>query len=198
MNFLKSFLPADEREIIDNIQQGSHERKKGEERLFNRFHYLIKEGIHKYSLLEEEAFDIYSDTILVAIERIASGSFQARSSLKTWIYQIFHNKYVDLVRKKTTNKRSVDRTLAVSDLLYQISDESKTIIQQMVDKTNWELLKSRLAEIGDNCRKMLMFWAEGYSDKQIAAFLDYKTADVVKTSRLRCLDKLKQLYRSTQ
>ena len=195
MNFLKPSLSTDEREIIDCIQQGSNERKKGEERLFNRFHYLIKEGIHKHSLLEEEAFDLYSDTIIVAIEKIADGTFQERSSLKTWIYQIFHNKYVDLLRKKTTNKRSVHRTLDISDLLYELSDESKLIIQQMADKTNWDLLKQRLAAIGDNCRKMLMLWAEGYSDKQIAASLEYKTADVVKTSRLRCLDKLKQLYR---
>ena len=197
MNLFKPFLPTDEREIIDCIQQNGAERKRGEERLFNRYAYLIKEAIYKYSLLREEAFDLYSDTIISAIDKIADGSFQGRSSLKTWVYQIFHNKYVDLLRKKTTNKSSIHRTLSITDLLYQFSDHSKTIIQELVEKTDWEVLRQRLVQVGENCRQMLLLWADGYSDKEIALSMEYKTPDVVKTTRLRCLEKLRQLYHSS-
>ncbi|MFI5187427.1 MAG: RNA polymerase sigma factor [Chitinophagales bacterium] len=197
MNLFKPFLPPDERDIIDSIAQNGSERKKGEERLFNRYAYFIKEAIHKYSLSDEEAFDLYSDTIISAIEKIVNKSFQGRSSLKTWVYSIFHNKYVDLIRKKSTNKNSIHQTLSISDLLLEISDHSKTIIQELVEKTDWEVLRQRLTQVGDSCRQMLKLWADGYSDKEIAGLMEYKTADVVKTSRLRCLEKLKQLYRAT-
>lgn len=195
MSLSKPFLPIDEREIIDSIAQNGIDRKKGEERLFTRYAYFIKEAIYKYSLPEEEAFDLYSDTILAAIERISNGRFERRSSLKTWIYSIFHNKYVDLLRKKSTNKNSIHHTLSISDLLLQVSDQAKTVIQELVDKTDTDVLKKKLEQIGDGCRRMLLFWADGYSDKEIAGFMEYKTADVVKTSRLRCLEKLRQLYR---
>src|SRR5204863_9322179 len=115
-------------------------------------------------------------------------------SLKTWIYSIFHNKYVDLLRKRSTNKDSIHHTLSMSDLLLQISDQAKTIIQKLVDKTDHEVLRQKLAQVGENCKQMLMLWADGYSDKEIAVAMEYKTSDVVKTSRLRCLEKLKQLY----
>lgn len=197
MNILKPFLLPDERELIDNIEQNGSERKKGEERLFTRYAYFIKEAIHKYSLSEEEAFDVYSDAILSAIEKISNGSFQRRSSLKTWVYQIFHNKYVDFIRKKSTNRSSVHRTLSISDPMFEVADTSKTIIQELMDKTDWKLLREKLNQIGDNCRQMLLLWADGYSDKEIALAMEYKTSDVVKTSRLRCLEKLKQLYRSS-
>ena len=197
MNILKPFLLPDERELIDNIEQNGSERKKGEERLFTRYAYFIKEAIHKYSLSEEEAFDVYSDAILSAIEKISNGSFQRRSSLKTWVYQIFHNKYVDFIRKKSTNRSSVHRTLSISDPMFEVADTSKTIIQELMDKTDWKLLREKLNQIGDNCRQMLLLWADGYSDKEIAISMEYKTSDVVKTSRLRCLEKLKQLYRSS-
>ena len=197
MNILKPFLLPDERELIDNIEQNGSERKKGEERLFTRYAYFIKEAIHKYSLSEEEAFDVYSDAILSAIEKISNGSFQRRSSLKTWVYQIFHNKYVDFIRKKSTNRSSVHRTLSISDPMFEFADTSKTIIQELMDKTDWKLLREKLNQIGDNCRQMLLLWADGYSDKEIALAMEYKTSDVVKTSRLRCLEKLKQLYRSS-
>jgi RNA polymerase sigma-70 factor (ECF subfamily) len=55
-----------------------------------------------------------------------------------------------------------------------------------------------LNELGENCRQLLMNWAEGLSDKQIAASMTYKSADVVKTSRLRCLEKLRQSYKFNQ
>ena len=197
MSLFKPFLPIDEREIIDSIAQNGVERKKGEERLFNRYAYFIREAVYKYSLSEEEAFDLYGDTVLTAIEKIANGSFQARSSLKTWVYSIFHNKYVDLLRKKSTNKNSIHHTLSISDLLLQLSDQAKTVIQELVDKTDREILRQRLVKIGDSCRRMLLFWADGYSDKEIAVLMEYKTADVVKTSRLRCLEKLRQLYRES-
>ncbi len=197
MNFFKPFLPSDEREIIDSIAQNGTERKRGEERLFNRYAYFIKEAIYKYSLSHEDAFDLYSDTIISAIEKIASGSFQGRSSLKTWVYSIFHNKYVDLLRKRSTNKNSIHHTLSISDLLLQISDHTKSVIQKLVDKTDHEVLKQKLAQIGESCRRMLMLWADGYSDKEIAGLMEYKTSDVVKTSRLRCLEKLKQLYHAS-
>jgi RNA polymerase sigma factor (sigma-70 family) len=197
MSFLKPTLPDDEREIIDSIQQNGAERKRGEERLFNRYAYFIQEGIYKHSLSYEEAFDAYSDTIISAIEKIINRSFEGRSTLKTWLYQIFHNKYVDLLRKKTTNKSSIHQTASISDFMLQTADNAKTIIQQLVDKTDKAVLRQKLGELGENCKKMLMFWAEGYSDKEIAEEMNYKSADVVKTSRLRCLEKLKQLYRST-
>ena len=197
MKFFKPFLQTDEREIIDSILQKGPDRKKGEERLFHRYAYFIQQATAKYALTPEDAFDAYGDTVISAIEKISQGSFQQRSSLKTWIYQIFHNKCVDLVRKRTTNKYSIHRTVSISDMLGQFKDPSKTIIQELTDKTDWEVLKQKLKQLGDNCRQLLLLWAEGYSDKEIGISLEYKTADVVKTSRLRCLGKLKQLYQAT-
>jgi RNA polymerase sigma-70 factor (ECF subfamily) len=190
----KTIPPTEEREIIDSINLNGINRKKGEERLFNRYAYLIKEAIYKYSLSYEEAFDVYSDTIISAIDKISSNNFQAQSSLKTWIYSIFHHKYVDLVRKKTTNKNSVHRVSAIPDVLLQVSDEAKTIIQELISKTDHEILRQKLLQIGSACKELLLYWADGYADKEITELMNYKTADVVKTTRLRCLEKLRQLY----
>jgi RNA polymerase sigma factor (sigma-70 family) len=192
-----TLLHADEREIIDGLLESGNTRRKSEEQLFNRFAYFIKEGMHKQGLLQEQAFDVYADTILSAIDKIRSRSFEGRSSLKTWIYQIFHNKTVDLLRKNTTIKNSIHRTSSISDMLVDLSDQAKSIVQQLCEQTDAELLRQKLAEVGENCKQMLLQWADGCSDREIAEIMGYKTADVVKTSRLRCLDKLRQLYKQT-
>ena len=193
---IESNQPLSDLEIINNLQRDGLERRKAEDVLFTRYAYFIEQAMHKYSFAEPDAFDIYSDTILSAIIKIIDRSFEGRSTLKTWLFQIFHNKCVDLIRKKTTNKSSVNRTISIPEVLTQVADSSKTVIQQMMDLTDKETIRQKLSELGDSCRKILWQWAEGYSDKEIAAALDYKTADVVKTSRLRCLEKLRQLYKT--
>lgn len=194
MPFSQASYHSFDRDIIDRLRQGGIDRKKGEEQLFSSYAYFIEQATHNFSFTTDEAFNIYADTILAAITQIASGAFEGRASLKTWLHQIFHNKCVDLVRKNATNKSSVHRAVSISDMLLQMADSAKSVIQEMMDKTRKDQLQQRLKEVGENCRRILMFWAEGYSDKEIALSMEYKTADVVKTSRLRCLEKLRQLY----
>jgi RNA polymerase sigma factor (sigma-70 family) len=194
MPFDKSPSSPDDSSIINSLSQQGIDRKKAEGQLFTRYAYFIQQAINQYSFTEDEAFTIYSDTIVSAIPKLTDGSFEGRSTLKTWLFQIFHNKCVDLVRKKTTNKYSVHHTVSVPDILLSISDSAKTIIQELMERTDRERLKQKLNQLGENCRNILWQWADGYSDKEIAESLQYKTADVVKTSRLRCLEKLRQLY----
>ncbi len=195
MNSAGSF-PYSDQEIIEQLRQSGTDRMRGEDRLFSRFAYFVREGMTKHSLTEEESFNAYSDTILAALENIRKASFEARASLKTYLYQIFHNKCVDLLRKRTTNKNSVHRPETITERLTQLSDSARSAVQNLIDKADRSRLLEKLKELEEKCRQLLMFWAENYSDKEIASLLEYKTADVVKTSRLRCLDRLRKMYKA--
>ena len=194
MNFENTTVIDSEDVLIQNLLQKGSERRKAEDVLFSRYTYFIKEGIQKYSFTEDESFNAYSDTILQALHNIITGVFENRSSLKTYLFKIFTNKCVDLIRKKTTNKNSIHQTAEISQGMEMISDAAKTIIQQMTEKIDLQVLKTKMNQLADNCRQLLNMFAEGFSDKEIAVTMEYKSADVVKTSRLRCIDKLRQLY----
>lgn len=187
-------LRVTDRQIIGLLRQKGVDKRKGEESLFNEYAYFIREGMRKHRLSEDEAFDAYSESVLAAIESISNDTFKGESSLKSYLYKIFHNKCVDLFRKNSTNKNSVNRAQSINDELFGLTDKSRSILQILIEKADWRVLKERLAQIGEDCRKMLLLWADSYSDKEIAVVLEYKTANVVKTSRLRCLAKLRQLY----
>jgi RNA polymerase sigma factor (sigma-70 family) len=194
MDSAGSFHYTDQ-EIIEQLRQSGIDKRRSEEQLFNRFSYFVREGMTKHALSEDESFNAYSDTILAALENIRNTHFEARASLKTYLYQIFHNKCVDLLRKRTTNKNSVHRHESISDSLMLLSDSARSVVQKLIDKADWNLLREKLKELEEKCRQLLMFWGENYSDKEIASLLNYKTADVVKTSRLRCLERLRKLYK---
>jgi RNA polymerase sigma factor (sigma-70 family) len=183
-----------EQDLILSLTQDGITRRRGEDQLFEQYAYLMHDATRKHSITYDEAYDAYSDAVLSVIDSISNRSFEGRSSIKTYLYQIFHNKCVDLIRKKSTNKYSVHRTVALPDVLHELSDSSKLVIQQLAERADLDLLKQRLGELGENCRKLLTLSAEGNADKEIAVLMDYKSSDVVKTSRLRCLEKLRQLY----
>lgn len=194
MASINPFTRSEDDEIVNVLMQDTSSRRRAEEMLFRNYSYFIREGIKKYGLSEDAAFDAYSDSVLSALQTISSGSFERRSSLKTYLFKIFNNKCVDIMRKTATNKNSVHQTASISEMFLQLSDTAKTIIQQMADKADYALLKQRLNELGEKCKQLLMLSAEGNSDKELAIQLEYKTASVVKTSRLRCMEKLRQLY----
>ena len=134
-------------EIIDSLTRDGNDRRKAEDQLFNSYSYFVKEGIRKYSLAEEDALDVYSDAVISAIEKIVTGLFEGRSSLKTYLFRIFHNKCVDRIRQLTTNKNKIHRTAALADqLLSNLSDSAKSVVQRMVDRSDFEVLRVRLSE----------------------------------------------------
>lgn len=197
LSHLTSSHGSDE-EIIRNLTATGRDNRKGEDDLFTRFAYFIKVGMERYNVKEDDSFDAYSDTIISVIDSIRSGHFESRSSLKTYIFKVFHNKCVDIVRKNTTNKRSVNHTMAFDNLMMQLSDTAKSVVQQIIEQSDFDEMKRKLAELGENCRSLLTMFAEGYADKEIALAMEYKSAEVVKTSRLRCLEKLRKMYTQTR
>lgn len=181
--------------IIQGICTGGTARRLHENQLYGKYAHFVNEGVRKHRLSEDESSMAYSDAVLTVIEHIGVDRFEGRSELKTYLFQIFNNKCVDLIRRNTTKKGQVHQASGLDD--YQLNllpDDTRTAIQQLMHQQDAQLLGQRLQEIGDKCRQMLMAWGEGYKDEDIAQQMGYQSADVVKTSRLRCLQKLRKLY----
>ena len=184
-------------EITQNLRLDGVPRRIAEDQLFRKYVYFVREGCNKYSITEEESFDAYADAVLSAIDTITKGQFENRSTIKTYLFKIFHNKCVDLIRKKTTNKMGIHQTATISEMMTGLSDSSKSILQKLIDQADYVQLKQKLEMLGEKCRQLLTLFAEGYTDKEIAAETEYKTGEVVKTSRIRCLEKLRLSFKRT-
>lgn len=192
---LFSRQPSDA-ELMAGIRAGGAQRRLAENKLYEKYDYLIADGIRKHRLAEDDCASAYSDAVLTLFEHISSGRFEGRSELKTYLYQIFTNKCVDAIRKKTTNRSSVHDAISLDDSLMQLPDAARSAVQHLMDQSDVEKLHRHLNELGDKCRTMILSWGEGYSDDEIAQAMNYNSAAVAKTSRLRCLDKLRERYRN--
>ena len=191
------FLLHPDSDILFGLKAGYKQRTAYEKILYNQYAYFIDEGCRKQNINYDESFSAYSDAVLSAIHNIVNSHFDGRSSLKTYLYQIFCNKCIDLVRKNTTNKHQVHKTMPVPEIMSQLPDSTKTSIERLMHNELKEKIRAQLGTIGKKCKELLLMFEDGLTDKEIAQELSYNNAAVVKTTRLRCLEKLREKVTET-
>jgi len=180
-----------EQHIIDGLRSGFRQRASYEKLLYAQFDYFIREGCRKYALSRDDSFSAYSDAVLSAILNIINDRFDGRSSLKTYLFRIFSNKCIDQVRKNSINRQLPHQTAPVAELLSQLPDKARSVIDQLIHRDTKQAVLECLEQIGQRCKEVLLFFEEGYTDSEIAEKLAYNSAAVVKTTRLRCLEKIR-------
>ncbi len=181
-------------ELINGIRAGGTKRRFFENSLYDKYHYLIKDAARKHKISADDASMAYSDTILTSIENIATERFEGRSELKTYIYQIFSNKCVDVIRRNATKEAY---HFSLDDILEPLPDPQRSIIQELIRNQDHQKLREQLATLGEKCQALLKRWAAGYSDRESAEEFGYNSPSVAQTTRLRCLEKLRGLYKNT-
>jgi RNA polymerase sigma factor (sigma-70 family) len=179
--------------LIENLQANTAKRQSAEGDLYRQYQYFINDGCRKYDLSEQDSFSAYSDAVLSVIQNIRQQHFDGRSSLKTYLYQIYSNKCVDLLRHNTTNKQRANHAAPIADtMISQLPDGAKNVVENLITRQQMEITRQKLSELGDKCKSILMLYEDGLSDKMIAEEMDYQNAAVVKTTRLRCMEKLRE------
>ena len=178
--------------LMTDLQAGGAQRRLAEKNLYERFMYLVQHGMRNYRISEDDSVSAYSDTILSVIDNVVGGRFEGRSSLKSYIFQIFMNKCVDVVRKKTTNRHTLYDNEMIDHLTRTLPDKARNIVQQLIEINERTSLMEKIRALGEKCRQLLLLFEDGYSDKEIAVQMEYNTPEVVKTTRLRCLEKLRE------
>ncbi|MEJ7768781.1 MAG: sigma-70 family RNA polymerase sigma factor [Chitinophagaceae bacterium] len=180
--------------IIDGLKSGVAKRPFFENELYLKYKYYIDEGCRKFRLSNDDSFSAYSDAVMSVIHNIVKNTFEERAQLKTYLFKVYSNKCIDLVRKNTAVKQIVHQPSGASDLLGQLPDAARSVIEKMIERQRIEQVKRYLDEIGENCKEILLLFEDNYTDREIAAKLEYNNAAVVKTTRLRCLEKIKKKF----
>ena len=183
--------------IIQGLKGSERERHKQEEVLYKAYEYLITEGCRKYHLTREDSSSAYDDAFLSVVDNIIHDHFDGHATLKTYFSKIFYNKCIDQGRKNATNKNEVHKAAQLPEMMInQLPDSAKTIIEAMMTQELKNEVLKHLQTIGDKCKEILLRYQAGATDKEIAEELSYNNAAVAKTTRLRCLEKLRAKMQS--
>ncbi|QUH18629.1 RNA polymerase sigma factor [Alkaliphilus sp. B6464] len=122
---------------------------------------LYRQDIYNYllSLTHNQTLseDLLSDTFVNAIRSIES--FKGQSSVKTWLFSIARNLWLQKIRKEK-------HTVEYNDLLELYVSDS--IAERLITKETAIRIKNLLLEKDDRTQKIVNMRVEGYSFGEIA------------------------------
>lgn len=161
---------------------------KAMERIYSEHrNEFIHWSIGKFGINEEEALDHYQEVITLFLEKVLNGTLEnIDSSIKTYLFGIGKNRVFQSFDEKKRLEKHMD---AVSEH-YQFlisSDESLEAFRETRSKA-----AVALNELGAACKELLqLFYFEKLSMSEIAARLGHKNEGVSRTTKKRCLEKIR-------
>lgn len=148
---------------------------------------LIKSFVNKNSGSEEDAEDLFQDTLIIVYKKIRDEELTLTSSFKTFFYSICRNLWLQRLSKRpgvVVNISDVEDFVQLSDDLdYDIHDASEE---------RKRIYLKYFGKLSADCQKILKLFAEGKSIREITQLMQYRSEDYAKSRKYQCKEKLKK------
>ncbi|TAE13368.1 MAG: sigma-70 family RNA polymerase sigma factor [Bacteroidetes bacterium] len=166
-------------QIIEKIRKGD---ESALDYLYRKNYKMMTRIVTNNNGTEDEAKDIFQDAIIVFWQKVRTDEFVLTSKISTFIYSVCQN----LWRKELERKSRL--TNEVAD-----SKEYSDFDRQEREK----ILHSCINELGETCRKVLMYYYfDNLSMQEIAEKMGFANADTAKTKKYKCKKELDDLIKS--
>lgn len=172
--------------LLADIRLGGLQQERAMSDLFRRYHAFIGMGQGRYRLSESQAMQAYSDTLLSFRRQVLTERFRGDSQIKTYLFKIFSNKCVDIIRKRPS--KEVDGL----DEARNIPNESDNVLRKIIIQEEMDKLMGEFKKLGETCQQILLL-AEylGYTSAEIAEKIGFKNAHSVTSKKHKCLQRLR-------
>lgn len=142
-------------------------------------------AIRRYRVDSDLVLDAFQDAILALRFNMTQGKVEGiKSSLKTYLFAIGKNQLFN--RLKKSKKEFSTEELSLLENTIRI----KNAAEELNDRQ--EKIRNMVRQMEEPCRTILrMFYYLGYSMDVIAVRMEYKSEDVAKTLKSRCIKKIR-------
>lgn len=168
-----------ESEIIVGIKKGD---EKVIDYLYKKNYKMMVNLIMKNNGSEDEARDIYQDSLIVLWQKAKTDEFVLTSKISTYLYSVCMNLWrKELERKSRLSHDAVEK----GEERDFDKEERAKIVNKCID------------ELGETCKKILMYYYfDNLSMNDIAEKLGFANADTAKTRKYKCKQELDKKIKS--
>jgi RNA polymerase sigma factor (sigma-70 family) len=181
---LSSSVPTD-REVVLGILNNSEEAIN---KLYAGYYPMVLQFILNNNGDEDDAKDVYQESIIVLYNKIKTGNFELSSKLKTYIYSVSRRIWLKKLAqqsKKTNNIADFEDVLIVDEDMEQHELKDLQFAQ----------MKTALESLGEPCKTIIQdFYIHSLSMQDICEKFGYTNTDNAKTQKYKCLQRLKKLF----
>lgn len=137
---------------------------------------------------EQEAKDVYQETIIAFYERAQEPDFVLTCKIKTYLYAVARRLWL----KRLWEKKRFEGNIDEKETFHGIEEE-------MIDFEEREIafhqMKIALDNLGEPCRSILEdFYIRDLNMEDIRTKFGYTNADNAKNQKYKCLQRLKKIF----
>lgn len=152
--------------------------------IYNMFFPSVRQYIYNNKGSLEDARDIFNDTIIVILNKAREDDLTLKCSLKTYIYAVSKNLW--LKRFKTEKLETISyEEIGESQCTAELFEEETLNINHA-----HLLFQKHLARLNPTCRKILGYFLEGKTFKEITELLNIENEGYARKRKYRCVKLL--------
>ncbi|WP_142602163.1 RNA polymerase sigma factor [Solitalea koreensis] len=156
--------------------------------LYKMYFPMVLQLVMTNSGSEDDAKDVYQESIIILYDKVRNGNFQLNSKLKTFIYSVCRRLWLKRLKIQSKNAGKVtdyQDIIAVDEDL-AAHEEKDLMINQML---------SSLVKLGEPCKTIIEdYYMHNSSMQEICEKFGYTNADNAKTQKYKCMMRLKKLF----
>ncbi len=185
---IKSIDCSDEKSLINGLRNGD---AKAYELLYRCCYRGISSFIRSNSGTEDDAKDIFQDSIIILINNLRKPDFTLTAKCCVYLYSVCRFQWLNKLKKKGRKTFNIDET----NENYILIDEEEVQSQLEYEdrhETIYDLLSSW---DNDVCKKLIIaFYYKKTGLKEIAEMLNY-TYEFVRIKKHRCMKSFEKLVK---
>jgi RNA polymerase sigma factor (sigma-70 family) len=164
--------------FIEGIRGG---RSDSLDLIYKRFFPKIKSFIVKNSGSDEDARDIFQETLVAVFTNAQKPNFKLTCRLETYIHAIAKNLWLMQLRNKKITFMALDES----------NDSAIEDLEETLRSTERYQLYIRIfAELGEQCQKLLKLYMQGVDMRAIATELGFASESYAKKRKFKCKEQL--------
>ena len=170
--------------IIQLLREG--ERVRGFQKLYRNYP-AIKKLILSKGGTKTDAEDVFQEALIIFYKKARTENFELTASIGTYLYSVSRFIWKDELKRRNKNREveiESDLTPFHEELIGLVERESKIKQAELI-----------LKQIGDRCLQILkLFYYDKLSMRVIAGKLGFKSENVAKNQKYKCIEKAKQKF----
>lgn len=174
-----------DKELLDGLAKND---KSATEVIYKENYGLIQQMIVQNNGSEDDARDIFQESLIVLYQKSVSEDFELTCQIRTYLYSVSRRLWL----KRLQNKRIYDTPIDTYD--EQVAVEEDVEAHEKQDQ-QYGVMKTALGKIGEPCKSLLeAFYVHNKNMQDISSYFGYTNADNAKNQKYKCLMRLKKLF----
>jgi RNA polymerase sigma factor (sigma-70 family) len=137
---------------------------------------------------DDDAKDIFQESIIIIYKHLNNGQFEIEQEFGSYLVGIAKKLWLKHLRTNDIHERFVQQSN-----IEEIEDHPSEV--ELENEVELQLIRKHILNLGEDCRKVLMWSAEGFTNEEIAVKMNYKSEKTVRSKKYKCKSTLLEMIK---